>query len=142
MYPAGRLRTQPFRLRPRNDALKAKYMTKTYNIKIQHSGYDINLSKYISYHQFILKKLFYIQSTLALQTPCIYGHPIIWTAAKSLAQINYRCLTEVNYRDNNLWSQGCPQQRELTVHVFYFIFLPYFTNTKGEETLKRNHEVY
>ena len=47
VYPAGRLRTQPSRLRPRNDALKAKYMKRTYNIKIQHSGYDINLSKYI-----------------------------------------------------------------------------------------------
>ena len=30
--------------------------------------------------------------------PRYNGHPIIWTAAKSQAKMNYRCLTEINSR--------------------------------------------
>ena len=35
-----------------------------------------------------------VQSTLPI--PCYNGRPIIWTAAKSKARINYRRLTEIN----------------------------------------------
>ena len=41
-----------------------------------------------------------VQSKLALRTPryMYYGHPIIRTAAKSPAKIDYRRLTEINFR--------------------------------------------
>ena len=38
-----------------------------------------------------------LQSTLYLQTPCYCEHPIMRTAAKSKAKIEYRRLIEINF---------------------------------------------
>ena len=63
--------------------------------KIQevHISFVVNNTLKVKIKVRLLLTIFLLQSTLALRTP-----PLIRTAAKPQAKINYRCLNEINFR--------------------------------------------